>query len=194
MEKFLYIPGHYEHRELSFSFFEAERPSIIEYCTGNGQGIGERAKQNPEYNWIAVEKRFERARQIWLLLHRERLPNLSVVCGEAELFTRYYAPLAMEVYINFPDPWPKRRHLKHRLIRADFLSELHRILPPGAPVTCATDDPPYAAEMQREFEKSPGWKLRFHLNEWPDYGRSFFKDLWLQKGRALHFLSYEKTI
>lgn len=189
LDRFLYIPGCYDHQEKAFPFFEQPQPVIIEYCSGNGQWIGGRARQNPQFNWIAVEKKFERARKIWLLLHRENLPNLFVVCGEAFIFTRFYAPQAIEVYVNFPDPWPKLRHAKHRLVRREFLEEL---LPVASKVTCVTDDPGYAAEMGREFEKCSGWRLLFNETHWPNYGRSFFNDLWIKMGRTIHYLSYEK--
>jgi len=192
LDRFFYLPGHYDHREKIFPFFADAKPIIIEYCSGNGQWIGEKAKQNQQVNWIAVEKKFERARQIWLKGEREQILNLSVACGEGFLFTRYYAPLAVEIYINFPDPWPKRRHAKHRLIRASFLQELLRIVRPGGKATCVTDHPSYAQEIGAEFAKCPEWKFLFNINEWPDYGRSFFNDLWIGKGKAIHYLSYER--
>lgn len=193
LEKFFYLPTPYPHGEKSFPFFEKEQPVVIEYCSGNGQWIGERALQNPHLNWIAVEKRFERARKIWLKIFRENIPNLCVVCGEALLFTRYYAPFPVsEIYVNFPDPWPKRRHGKNRLVEPEFLQELLRIVPSGGRATCVTDDAHYASEMSAAFAQCPAWTLLFHSHEWPDYGRSYFKDLWLQKGRAIHYLSYER--
>src|SRR5690348_8334371 len=113
LDRFFYIPAEYEYKAQNFPFFVQDQPVIIEYCSGNGQWIGARAKQNPETNWIAVEKKFDRARKIWLKIHRENIPNLTVVCGEAVIFTRFYAPPCSEIYVNFPDPWPKLRHAKH---------------------------------------------------------------------------------
>lgn len=194
IDRFFYIPGHFDHTEKRFPFFESEKPLVIEFCSGNGQWIGERARQNPHLHWIAVEKQFERARKIWLKMHRENLSNLCVVCGEAEIFTRYYAPQASEIYVNFPDPWPKRRHAKNRLLRADFLHDLLKIVPPQGRATCVTDHADYASEMQREFARCPSWKFLFCVNEWPDYGPSFFNDLWKQKGRTIHYLSYERSL
>ncbi len=194
LDRFFYIPGRFDHYEKEFPFFDQERPVIIEYCSGNGQWIGERAKQSPNINWIAVEKQFERARKIWLKMQRENLLNLCVVCGEGEIFTRYYAPQASEIYVNFPDPWPKRRHSKNRLVHSGFINELLDIVVAGGKATCVTDHADYALEMQREFTKCPEWKFLFFVNEWPDYGRSFFNDLWKQRGRTIHYLSYEKKI
>lgn len=194
VDRFFYIPTHCEYKEETVPFFETCQPVIIEYCSGNGQWIGDRARQNRQFNWIAVEKRFERARKIWLRSHREGLSNLSVVCGEASVFTRYFAPPASEIYINFPDPWPKRRHAKHRLVQAEFLEALLQIVQPGGSATCVTDHPDYALEMAAEFEKCPDWRFLFNVNEWPDYGRSFFKDLWIEQGRIIHYMSYEKKL
>jgi tRNA (guanine-N7-)-methyltransferase len=193
LDRFFYVPPSYPWVVETIPFFSQEQPIFIEYCSGNGQWIGERAKQNPHINWLAVEKRFDRARMIWLKSHREKLENLVTVCSEGAVFTRYYAPKVKEIFINFPDPWPKLRHAKHRLIQAPFLQEVRNILQTDGRITCVTDDQKYAAQMVLEFEKCPSdWKLIFQGNEWPDYGRSFFNDLWLQKGRTIHYLAYEK--
>ena len=192
VDRFFYIPGAYDYQKKSLPFFDDDKPIVIEYCSGNGQWIGERAKQAPGTNWIAVEKRFDRARKIWLLLHRENLSNLFVVCGEGLIFTRYYAPKAAEVYVNFPDPWPKSRHSKHRIVRREFIQELEEITLPKAKVTCVTDDAGYALEMAKEFAKCPSWQPLFHTTSLPDYGNSYFNDLWIQMGRTIHYLVHEK--
>lgn len=194
LEKFFYIPPEYSYSKKNFPLFSDDKPIIVEYCSGNGEWVGDRAKQNPQFNWLAVEKRFARARTIWLKVQRESIQNLTVVCGDAQVFTRYYAPAQIcEAYINFPDPWPKRRHAKHRLVQAEFLSEVWGILQSKGHIVCATDHAMYATEMRQEFEACPGWNFRFHVNEWPDYGRSFFNDLWVQRGRVIHYLSFEKN-
>lgn len=193
LDRFFYIPSEYSYSQEVFSFFVLQQPVIIEYCSGNGQWVGDQARQNPHCNWIAVEKKFERARTIWLKMQREPLSNLCVVCGDALIFTHYYAPPAREAYINFPDPWPKRRHAKRRLIKAEFLQAILRIVVRQGKVTCVTDDPIYAKEILQEFEKCSDWKFLFHRNEWPSYGGSFFKDLWIGKGRAIHYITYEKN-
>lgn len=202
LEKFFYIPGHYHRHEGNIPWsdpriFGNDLPVAIEYCSGNGQWIGERARENPNKNWIAVEKCFERARKIWLKLHREQIPNLYVVCGEALTFTKYYptAQSVSEIYVNFPDPWPKRRHALNRLVRAPFLQELERIVPFNGKATFATDDFDYASFMLKEIALTPNWKPRipypFYSTDWEGYGQSFFSDLWKQKGRTIYYLPFE---
>lgn len=205
LEKFFYLPGYYEkHAEwerVPWSdgrLFGDELPVAIEYCSGNGQWIGEKAKQNPGCNWVAVEKCFERARKIWLKLHRESISNLFVVCGEALAFTRYYVPLesVSAVYVNFPDPWPKRRHAHHRLVRAEFAQELAWIATPDGTAVFATDDPVYARQMFEEVSKVPAWQPLLpsphYSSDWADCGSSFFADLWKQKGRSLYQFPFRK--
>ena len=163
----------------------------MEICSGNGLWIAEKAKANPEMNWVAVEMCFERARSIWLKIHLEKIPNLYVVCAEAGAFVRNYVPLGsiQEVYINFPDPWPKRSHAKHRLIWAPFLQSLQTII--RDKITLATDDAPYYEQMMREFDLAGNWKkLQFEPSN-EVYGDSFFADLWKRKGKTINYLQYQ---
>jgi tRNA (guanine-N7-)-methyltransferase len=204
LERCLYIPGFYEKHEewqpISWSdsrLFGNENPVAVEYCSGNGQWICEKAKQNPSMNWVAVEKRFDRARKIWARLHREALNNLFVVCGEAVVFTRHYAPLrsASQIFVNFPDPWPKLRHAKHRLIRREFLNEVEKTMKPNGEALFATDDFPYASQMLEEAACCPKWKPSFpaphYTKVWPDFGDSFFRNLWKGKGREIYYMRFE---
>lgn len=206
LDRMLYVPSSYEQHEewpvLPWSapeLFGNENPVHIEYCSGNGQWIGEKAKQNPHINWVAVDKLFERARKIWLKIHREEIPNLYVVFGEATTFTRYYVPKESveQIYVNFPDPWPKLRHAKHRLVQLEFLQEIQKIVCKRGKATFVTDDWPYAQQMLVELAKCSSWtpliQETFYTTDWPDYGGSFFKDLWLSKGRTIYYLPFERA-
>ncbi len=205
LEKFFYIPGFYDKHGEGFVWsdpriFGNGKPVAIEYCSGNGQWIGEKALKNPEMNWVAVDKCFERARKIWLKLHRESIPNLYVVCGDALTFTKYYPPAASvsEIYVNFPDPWPKRRHALNRLVRAPFIEEMQRIAAPKGRAIFATDDADYSSFMLKEIGKCPSWKpclpAPYYSGDWSDYGESFFSDLWKQKGRSIYYMPFEKSV
>lgn len=202
LERCLYIPScynrHAEWKVFPWSdIFGNTQLVCIEYCSGNGQWIAEKAKQRPEVNWVAVEKSFDRARKIWARSFRENLANLFVVLGEALVFSRYYAPKASisEIFVNFPDPWPKNRHAKHRLIRVEFLEELAHVGKEGAKAMFVTDDTTYAIQMTKELSRCPSWHPLLasphFTNEWPEYGASFFNDLWRSQGRTIHYLPYE---
>src|SRR5579863_3755958 len=120
-DRILYVPEYYDHHGdyqfpgwLSAEVFGREAPIEVEYCSGNGAWIVEKALKDPSRNWVAVEMQFERVRKIWSKIHNLNLKNLLVVCGEALTFTRYYVPKGSfaAAYVNFPDPWPKAKHAK----------------------------------------------------------------------------------
>lgn len=203
LDRCLYIPDHYDdHAKWQKVPWEDPKmfgnmlPVSIEYCSGNGQWICQKAKEYPEKNWVAVEKRFDRARKIWASLHRLKLPNVYVICGEAVVFSRFYAPhrSATQVFVNFPDPWPKLRHAKHRLVQAEFLQELQNVLVPHGEVMFTTDDLDYLKQMIEVVSQNPHWKPKiedpyFRLDD-PHFGPSYFATLWKAKGRKIyHFPS-----
>lgn len=151
-----YVPDYYDQYE-TFTFpgwhhadtFSRAQPIKVEYCSGNGAWIAAKALQDPNTNWVAVEKQFERACKIWSKLKNYQLDNLLVICGEGLAVTRHYFPshTIQEVFVNFPDPWPKRRHAKHRIIQPPFIQEVERILQVGGKLTLVTDDELYSTRM-----------------------------------------------
>jgi tRNA (guanine-N7-)-methyltransferase len=202
----LFVPKYFEkHHEWQFAGFDDptwfgnQNKVCVEYCSGNGTWIIDKALANPDVNWIAVEKKFERVRKIWVKAEKRALPNLIVICGAAETFTRFYLPKSSvdEVYINFPDPWPKLKHAKHRLIQAPFVQELARIVKNEGKVTLVTDDPPYCKQMIKTFQ-TPSWSSFFeepyYAHEWSAYGTSYFDQLWRGKGRAIHYMHFVRGV
>lgn len=201
-EGVLFIPDYYDkHREWSFpdwkTIFGNTNPVIIEYCTGNGTWITEKAKDRSK-NWVAVEWRFDRVRKIWAKAKNLGLENLFIVCGEAQTLAREYltSNSVDEVFINFPDPWPKEKHAKHRLFQAPFVQELARTVKSAGRVTVVTDDPTYSEQLSHEMLSQPAWTAVFpkpyFVTSWEGYGASFFDSLWREKGREIRYFQFEK--
>lgn len=204
-DRIFYVPTRCESYD-AFTFpgwgdpalFGNSNPIQIEYCSGNGAWIAAKAQENFKVNWIAVEKKFVRVRKIWAKIKNLNLPNLIVLCGEACNATRLYFPdnSFIGAYINFPDPWPKTRHAKNRLIRPEFVNQICRILHPGKVFTLVTDDPDYSTRMIAEMSGHPGFVSRYphphYITEMPGYGSSWFEALWREKGRTIHFHQFEK--
>jgi tRNA (guanine-N7-)-methyltransferase len=170
----------------------------IEYCSGNGAWIAAKAVENPHINWIAVEKKFPRVRKIWSKIKNLNLKNLVVVCGEAHNATRRYFPHESftAAYINFPDPWPKKRHDKNRLIQPAFVDEIYRVLQADSVFTLVTDDPVYSTLMLEEMNQHAGFKCchphPFYLTEMEGYGTSYFDQLWREKGKSIRYHQFLK--
>jgi tRNA (guanine-N7-)-methyltransferase len=195
----LFVPEYYDRHEHTDPLCVKGTPHVcVEYCAGNGTWAAERAARCAETRWLAVEWRFDRVRKIWSKMCNLRLNNLSPVCGEALTFTRYYLPdrSVNEVYVNFPDPWPKGKHAKHRLLQPAFVEEIGRVVKPGGTATLVTDDPPYAEQMEEAMRNCPLWRSLFppphFVTEWPGYGTSYFDQLWRGKGRAIRYLHFER--
>lgn len=192
-DKVLYVPEYYEGHEKEVlpplpEVFGNGNPVHLEYCSGNGEWIIARAKEHPEINWIAVEMWFERVRKIYSKRFNDGIENLFIVSGEGLTFSReYLADRSLDaVYVNFPDPWPKDRHAKHRIIQETFVKELKRTVKERGTVRFVTDDIPYRNQMIREME---GWP-QIDVND-QNYGSSFFERLWRSHGLDIHHLCYE---
>ncbi len=193
LDRFFYVPKAYAHGTWDGTFaWQGKGPVHLELCSGNGQWIGEQAQKRPDVQWVALEMQFDRARKIWLKLHRENIPNLYVVCAEGLAFLQHYAPARSvhQAFVNFPDPWPKRHHAKHRLVRPPFAEALAQAMLPGGSLMLATDDVPYRDQMATVFGSAAGWTFVPPSTDAGTYGASFFATLWQQKGKTLHYLQY----
>ena len=173
--------------------FLDDKPVKLEFCSGNGQWIVSRAENDQNSNWIAVEMRFDRLKKIWKKGKRLALTNLLCIYGEAYRSTKHLIATASidEIFINFPDPWPKRRHSKNRLIQKSFLDEIHRILKQDGTITFVTDDDNYANETKKEFLRHIGFKSV--AGEHENYGSSFFNSLWLDKGKTIYYQTFQRV-
>ncbi len=141
-------------------WFDPQRralPLELEIGSGKGTFLIQQAAQVPGVNFIGLEY----ARSYWMYAadrcRRHGLENVRLVHCEAGLFVRNYIPAGclQQVHIYFPDPWPKKRHHKRRLIQAPFLHQLHRTLVPGGLVRLATDHADYFAWMQEHIAQVP---------------------------------------
>lgn len=189
------FPG-WDHPDL----FGNENPVYIEYCSGNGTWIAERALQNPHINWLAVEIKFPRVRKIWSKLKNYQLKNLVILCGEGLQATHNYFPdrSVSHIFVNFPDPWPKRRHAKNRLIQNSFVDQMDRISVDDGEMTLVTDDPDYSQQMIETVMEHPGFVSSYpepyYRVEHSDYGSSYFEILWRNQGRVIRYHSFKKSI
>lgn len=201
-DRILYVPAYYsKHEEHSTpslkEIFGNENPVYIEYCSGNGDWVLEKAKENPAINWIAVEKQFERVRKIFSKRENRGINNLLIVCGEALTFTKYYLPedSIQKIYINFPDPWPKHRHAKHRLIQQEFIGQLSRVIVEEGASIFVTDDTTYSQSIIKDLMQSKRWGSihadPYFITNVVDYGYSFFDSLWRKLGKDIYHMQFK---
>lgn len=198
-DSILHIPVDATKQNLDIaSLFTERNPIKVEYCSGNGAWIAAKAIQEPNVNWLAVEIKFSRIRRIWAKIKNHQLTNLLGVHAEALHVSRLYFPdeMVSEFFINFPDPWPKRRHAQHRLIQLEFLKEIKRILIPEGTITFVTDDVQYSNWTIETFLASEEFEsvypFPYYVTDRTDYGASYFEELWRLKGRAIRYHQFAK--
>ncbi len=136
---------------------EHARPLELEIGSGKGTFLVQQAALTPHVNYIGIEW----AKAFWRYgadrCRRRQLTNVRLLHIEAAMFIRnYIAPATFrQVHIYFPDPWPKARHHKRRLIQVPFLREMHRVLQPAGHVRLATDHTDYFAWMNEHAAQVP---------------------------------------
>lgn len=142
------------------SLFPIERPIEVELGAGDGSFLAAYATAHRETNFVGVERLLGRLRKIEKKARRAGVDNVRLLRIEADYFARYLlsATSVKAVHIYFPDPWPKRRHWKNRLINEDFPASLSRLLVPGGFVYLRTDDRPYFDQMLEVFAANTGFE------------------------------------
>ena len=122
-----------------------DRPLEIEVGCGKGQFLAKRAKENPDCDFLGIERMLERVRLFAGKCKRGGLANARVLRLEALYTFHYLLPdhHARTVYVFFPDPWPKKKHHSHRLFGPLFLNALWKRLEVGGKLEFATDHKEY---------------------------------------------------
>ena len=120
--------------------FENSNPIKLEIGMGKGDFIIGMAKLHPEWNFIGVEKYESVLVRGVQKLELEDLPNVRVICVDAKEISKYFSREVEEVYLNFSDPWPKKRHHKRRLTYEGFLKEYDKIFKDRAHIEMKTDN------------------------------------------------------
>jgi len=140
------------------ALFGRVAPCTLEIGFGNGENLLALAAAHPQRDFIGVEVHRPGVGRLLLGLEAGALRNVRVICHDAvEVLEQQIAPASLaEILILFPDPWPKKRHHKRRLIQPPFAELLARALMPGGVLRLATDWEPYALEMLEVLCAAPG--------------------------------------
>jgi tRNA (guanine-N7-)-methyltransferase len=125
----------------------------VELGCGDASFIAEYARRNPGTNFIGVERLLGRIQKLHKKGSRLGLTNLRGVRIESAYFLQWLLPpqTVMALHIYFPDPWPKKRHRRHRLINEGFPALARSVLAPGGTVYLRTDDADYFEQMNEVF-------------------------------------------
>ena len=138
------------------SLFASPQPLEVELGSGDGSFLVEYARQHPDRNFIGVERLLGRLHKLERKGRAVGLNNLRGIRIESSYFLKYLLPpgSVCALHIYFPDPWPKRKHRRHRLINEEFPSLAHRSLTSKGLIFLRTDDANYFDQMVSVFAAS----------------------------------------
>ncbi len=177
----------------------APLPLVVELGFGRGEFLLDLASRNPRTAFVGVEVSFKRTLKMARRLARTPLCNVRLIEGFAEEVVREALPDASVAcfWINFPDPWPKLRHARRRLLKPPLAELLSRRLVPGGALRVATDDPDYAewidgvlgGATELENRHAPEPFLRQEEGRMP----TAYELEWRALGRPLYFFHYARA-
>jgi tRNA (guanine-N7-)-methyltransferase len=141
------------------SLFGRDAPRMVEIGFGAGEALLEFAATHRDVDCIGIEVHRPGVGHLLLGAEAQSLGNLRVICHDAvEVLQQQLASTSLAlVHIFFPDPWPKKRHHKRRLIQPAFVELLARVIAPGGTLRLATDWEPYAVHMREVIDASPAF-------------------------------------
>lgn len=153
------LPSILERLDLT-KLFSQPQPLHVELGCGDASFLAEYARQHPAWNFIGVERLMGRVRKVERKGQRLGLTNVCGVRIESSYFLEYLLPphSAQAIHIYFPDPWPKKKHRKFRLINERFPSLAWQALEPRGIVYLRTDDEDYFQQMIEVFAADPRFK------------------------------------
>lgn len=150
------LPVNMEPLDLAASFGRAA-PTVLEIGFGMGETTARIAQMRPDTNFLGLEIYPAGVGSLLARLDGGGISNVRILEQDAVEVIRHRLPEGslQGLHLYFPDPWPKKRHHKRRLIQPEFVAELVRVLAPGAYVHAATDWPDYAQQMLEVLDAEP---------------------------------------
>jgi len=175
--------------------FGNSHPLKLEIGFGMGDFLITMAKREPDSNFIGIDFSQDGIQKLLERIHFYKLKNIRVVFGDVreKIPHLFQAEQLNSVYINLPDPWPKKRHSKRRLIKPELAKQISQKLAPHGRVYLATDSPTYAEEIQQYFNAE---SLLQNMNgidhERRQFPKSKYEKSFLYAGDKINYLEYIK--
>jgi tRNA (guanine-N7-)-methyltransferase len=190
----------FQNRLLDFdTLFGRRAPIVLEIGFGNGDTLVEQARGSPGLNFIGIEVHEPGIGHCLLRANEDGVTNLRLSRHDAIEVLREQVPAEslQRVNLYFPDPWPKKRHHKRRIIQPTFLELIHSRLVAGGTLQIATDWANYAEHIDEIFEQSELFSCderREHDGDQPlDRPRTKFEQRGLRKGHRIFDWRYIKA-
>jgi tRNA (guanine-N7-)-methyltransferase len=151
--------------------FPEKTKVIMEIGSGMGEATAQIAKANPQVGYVAVEMHSPGLAALLILINQMELENIRLIREDATYLLANHIPdnSLDGIHLLFPDPWPKNRQHKRRIVQSEFIEMVGRKLKPGGFIHIATDWQPYADWIKVRFDQSdtfsggvverPSWRV-----------------------------------
>ncbi|NIQ93059.1 MAG: tRNA (guanosine(46)-N7)-methyltransferase TrmB [Desulfuromonadales bacterium] len=177
--------------------FGNDRPLELEIGCGTGHFLIEMARRNPQVNYLGIDIYNRGCDKSCRKADAARTDNVRVARTEARQLLAHHIDRAQlqAVYINCPDPWPKKRHRKRRLVQRNFLEHLRYCLKPGGSFYFCTDFTDYAEQVAGTLPEVEGLTNALPVpvaEEIEGYPVSKYMRRFLDRGERLYYMHYRK--
>jgi tRNA (guanine-N7-)-methyltransferase len=174
------------------------KPLWLEIGFGGGEHLIWQAENNPSINILGCEPFEDGVAKVLIAIEEQKLHNILLHPDDARDVLRSLPTASVSrAFVLFPDPWPKRRHVKRRLINTKLLNQLADVMRPGAELRIGTDIPDYARTILMAFQQEPrflwhatraaDWQVR--PADWP---QTRYEDKAVREGRRSCYLCYNR--
>ena len=181
------------------ALFGRNAPVVLEIGFGNGETLVEQAAQHPDKNFLGIEVHEPGVGHCLIKVREAGVTNLKLVIHDAvEVLEKQVPKGALErINLYFPDPWPKKRHHKRRIVRPEFLDLLADRLRPGGSLHIATDWANYAEHIDEMLAATHRFELverRVHAGDRPlDRPRTKFERRGLRHGHEIWDWRFDRS-
>ena len=190
-----FVPAHYFQKLDPAEIVRGDRPLEVDLGCGDGKFLMEMAAHYPDRDFLGVERLLGRVRKVCKKSTKRGLENCRVLRLESRYTVEWMLPEASvsRLHLHCPDPWPKFKHHRRRIVQLEFLEAVWKALVPGGEFLFMTDHPEYfewAVEKFAVFGK-------FERLEWEEdtlfYPKTDFQLQWEAEGKPMHRLRGKKA-
>ena len=192
------LPPHESPHERWARLFKGDRPLRIEIGVGNSSFLIQVAIRDPDFNYLGFEYSPKRVRKVLKKVEASGVRGMRILrLNAVRVLAELVEPGSVDrFFVNFPDPWPKRKHAKHRLIQTPTAGLMARLLRAGGGLSLRTDAPAYAAQMVSVLDGVPELINLAGAGRFAGAPRDEihtpYELKYRAEGRAIHYLEYRK--
>ena len=178
--------------------FDNSNPLHLEIGSGRGEFIYNKALQNPNVNFFAVDVKEKRIKTIIRRLDENLHKNVKVikVFIDSETIKKFPKDKIEKIYLLFPDPWPKKKHHRRRIIQSNFIDNLNILLKVNGVLEITTDHQGYAMWIKEHFDErndfEPIYKEKYLRNPQKNHIITYFEEKKRAEGYIPYYFFYKK--